>query len=324
MEYFFLKKTVFPLVYPSKHSSWWRRTEGVLKTSWRHNCKTSCKLVLKTSWRRLENILKTSCRTSWKRFRKTYRKYVLKTSSRRLGRRKVLRWRRLGKQEMFAGTNLNLRDNFLTSFSSSHPEVFLGKGVLKICSKFTGEHPWQSAISIKLFCNIIEITLQHGYSPVNLLHIFRTPFLKNTSGRLLLIFLKSDMVLGFLRTPDNLFQRNGPWNNKLFSVLLRFILGTSSFKLLVPYILCLSWNKPHIFPGILFLYNFRMTWRIANILNFQQPTISWKLFSGSSINAVMTAQASIIAEYGYVTISSNFAFGSGITQHASTNSVWKD
>ena len=108
MEYFFLKKTVFPLVYPSKHSSWWRRTEGVLKTSWRHNCKTSCKLVLKTSWRRLENILKTSCRTSWKRFRKTYRKYVLKTSSRRLGRRKVLRWRRLGKQEMFAGTCLSL------------------------------------------------------------------------------------------------------------------------------------------------------------------------------------------------------------------------
>ena len=24
---------------------------------------------------------------------------------------------------------------------SSHPEVFLGKGVPKICSKFTGEHP---------------------------------------------------------------------------------------------------------------------------------------------------------------------------------------
>ena len=33
---------------------------------------------------------------------------------------------------------------------SSHPEVFLGKGVLKICSKFTGEHPCRSAISIKL------------------------------------------------------------------------------------------------------------------------------------------------------------------------------
>ena len=67
----------------------------------------------------------------------------------------------------------------------SHPEVFLGKGVLNICSKFTGEHPCQSAISIKLLCNFIEIALRHGCSPVNLLHIFRTFFLKNTSGWLL-------------------------------------------------------------------------------------------------------------------------------------------
>ena len=28
--------------------------------------------------------------------------------------------------------------------------MFLGKGVLKICSKFTGEHPCRSMISIKL------------------------------------------------------------------------------------------------------------------------------------------------------------------------------
>ena len=41
----------------------------------------------------------------------------------------------------------------------------------------------------KLFCNFIEITLLHGCSPVNLLHIFRTPFIKNTSGRLLLHFI---------------------------------------------------------------------------------------------------------------------------------------
>ena len=34
--------------------------------------------------------------------------------------------------------------------------------------------------------NFIEIVLRHGFSPVNLLHIFRTSFLKNTSGRLLL------------------------------------------------------------------------------------------------------------------------------------------
>ena len=68
----------------------------------------------------------------------------------------------------------------------SHPKVFLGKSVLKICSKFTGEDPCKNVISIKLLSNLIEITLWHGSSPVNLLHIFRTPLLKNTSGRLLL------------------------------------------------------------------------------------------------------------------------------------------
>ena len=39
----------------------------------------------------------------------------------------------------------------------------------------------------KIACNFIEITLTHGCSPVNLVHIFRTPFPKNTSGWLLLI-----------------------------------------------------------------------------------------------------------------------------------------
>ena len=74
-------------------------------------------------------------------------------------------------------------------FRSSHPEVFLGKGVLKIWSKFTGEHPCQGAISIKLQSNFTETTLRHECYPVNLLHIFRAPFRKNTSGRLLLVFL---------------------------------------------------------------------------------------------------------------------------------------
>ena len=72
------------------------------------------------------------------------------------------------------------RNDLVTKYRSSHTEVFLGKGV-KICSKSTGEHPCRSAI-----CNFIEIALRHGCSPINLLHIFRTPFPKNTSGRLLL------------------------------------------------------------------------------------------------------------------------------------------
>ena len=65
-------------------------------------------------------------------------------------------------------------------------QVFLVKHVLKICSKSTGEHLSQSVILIKLLSNFIEITLRHGCSPVNLLHIFRTPFTNNTFGRLLL------------------------------------------------------------------------------------------------------------------------------------------
>ena len=39
---------------------------------------------------------------------------------------------------------------------------------------------------------VLYIALRHGCSPVNLRHIFRTPFLKNTSGRLR---LKSDFAL---------------------------------------------------------------------------------------------------------------------------------
>ena len=49
------------------------------------------------------------------------------------------------------------------TFRSNLPAVFLEKVVLKICCKFTGEHPCRSVISIKLFCNFIKITLQHGY-----------------------------------------------------------------------------------------------------------------------------------------------------------------
>ena len=73
-------------------------------------------------------------------------------------------------------------------FSEAAPsEVFLGKSILKIWSKFTGEHPCRSVISIKLQSNFIEITLRHVCSLVNLLHVSRTHFLLNTSRRLLLL-----------------------------------------------------------------------------------------------------------------------------------------
>ena len=53
------------------------------------------------------------------------------------------------------------------------------KGVLKAYSKFTGEQQSRSANSINLQNSFIEITVLHGCSPVNLLYIFRTPFLNH-------------------------------------------------------------------------------------------------------------------------------------------------
>ena len=58
----------------------------------------------------------------------------------------------------------------LLSFDkSSRPEVFLRKGVLEIFSKFTGEYPCRSAISIKLESNV-KSTYNHleSFSPKQL------------------------------------------------------------------------------------------------------------------------------------------------------------
>ena len=74
----------------------------------------------------------------------------------------------------------------ISAFRSSPPEVFLAKDVLEISSKFTGEHSCGRVILIKLLCNFTEIALWHRCCLANLLHIFRTPFCKNTYGGLLL------------------------------------------------------------------------------------------------------------------------------------------
>ena len=93
-------------------------------------------------------------------------------------------------------------------YKCSPPEVFLRKGVLEICSKFTGEHPCRSVISIKLQSNFIEIALRRGYSPVNLVHIVRTPFSGNTSGWLLLFLDEFGHFINF---------RNGYFCSSLIS-----------------------------------------------------------------------------------------------------------
>ena len=41
-------------------------------------------------------------------------------------------------------------------------DVFLGKGALKICSKFIGEHPCQSVTSIKFAASDVAVVVKNG------------------------------------------------------------------------------------------------------------------------------------------------------------------
>ena len=72
-------------------------------------------------------------------------------------------------------------------YRNNPSEVLSEKRALKLCSTFTGKHPYRSANSIKLQSNFIEIALWHGCSPVNLLHIFRLPFPKSIFGEMFLM-----------------------------------------------------------------------------------------------------------------------------------------
>ena len=76
---------------------------------------------------------------------------------------------------------------------SSYPEVFLVNSVLKICTKFTGENPWRSVNSVQL-SKILKRHPSCCFSPVNLPHIFRTPFSKDTSVWLLLFDQDSNLA----------------------------------------------------------------------------------------------------------------------------------
>ena len=52
--------------------------------------------------------------------------------------------------------------------------------------------------------NFIEITLQHGCSPVNLLHIFRIRLPKSTSGGLLLKVKGKQVIFSKVQKKENL------------------------------------------------------------------------------------------------------------------------
>ena len=67
----------------------------------------------------------------------------------------------------------------LTILRASHTEGFLSKGVLAICNKLGGEHPYWNIVSIKFLYIFIDIALRHGCSPVNFLHISGGRLLNN-------------------------------------------------------------------------------------------------------------------------------------------------
>ena len=93
-------------------------------------------------------------------------------------------------------------------FRSIRPEAFLGKGVLKICSKFTGEHPCRSVIAT---ATLLKSNFGMGV-PVNLQHIFRGSFPRNTSGWLLLVFEDK----AFFKKTINVFKKKSSSGLLLF------------------------------------------------------------------------------------------------------------
>ena len=112
--------------------------------------------------------------------------------------------------------------------------VFFRKSVLKMCSKFTGEHLCWSVIWIKLLCNFIEITLQHRCSPVKMLHIFRKFFLKNTSEGLLLEKVSQVIQLRIIKKRKDLSETES---------LVKYFLKILSKYLTDPTFPLLSWNS---------------------------------------------------------------------------------
>ena len=89
--------------------------------------------------------------------------------------------------------------------------MILEKCVLKICRKHTGEHSCRSAISITSQSNFIEIALLHGRSPVNLMHILRTSFPKNTTGRPLLFFTTYEKLSENIKRRVNVNSSLSKW-----------------------------------------------------------------------------------------------------------------
>ena len=81
------------------------------------------------------------------------------------------------------------KDKFYYLLQKQPPRGVLRKTCSENIQQIYRRTPMPKCDFNKVEITLIEITLRHGCSPVNLRHIFRIAFLKNSSGRLLLFLL---------------------------------------------------------------------------------------------------------------------------------------
>ena len=116
--------------------------------------------------------------------------------------------------------------------------------------------------------NFIEITLWHRCSPVNLLHIFRTPFTKNTSGRLLLIITNLTIrtnKLNFFRTGKNVDSRFSSVRVHQFTcITFRILKGTCRYALTIK--VGKFWKRFNIFLTETLIHHFLLYFLLHSII----------------------------------------------------------
>ena len=81
---------------------------------------------------------------------------------------------------------INLPSSLLLQKIQKYLQKQPSRGVLKKKCSENIQQIYRRTPMPKCGFNKVALTLRHGCSPVNLLHIFRTPFPRNTYGRLLL------------------------------------------------------------------------------------------------------------------------------------------
>ena len=134
--------------------------------------------------------------------------------------------------------NLKWR-HFLYKFIRRQPsEVFCKRGVLRTFAKFTGKHLCQSIFfnkrkKGKIFfdkdlrpATLLKKILWHRCFPVNFAKFLRTPFLQNTSGRLLLFIVTQRRLFAtvmLLRSLKQVYWKSPYFMSVISTVIAKLI-----------------------------------------------------------------------------------------------------